>query len=136
MGTTTRGLRAVMEQGLEREVVGTLMARVRELEAEVAALKSQSPVPRGTSRFEWEDGDYQGEWQGRRLEDDDGECPEEVWYQKRPHGRGEWQGANGDTYTGQWREGNYHGTGRQETGPHVYQGEFKDGGGSPAGPAP
>ena len=37
------------------------------------------------------------------------------------------QGANGDTYTGQWREGNYHGTGRQETGPHVYQGEFKDG---------
>ena len=115
--------RQIVAQVLERQVVGKLLARVAELEADVAAL--QRRVPNGTSTFEWQAGEYQGEWEGHLLDED---CPEEVWYVKRPHGRGQWTGSGGEElYTGDWRDGNYNGAGRLMKWGSMYVGAFQNG---------
>ena len=114
--------RQIVAEVLERETVGKLLARVAELEADVAALKRL--VPHGTSAFEWEDGQYEGEWQGHLLDED---CPEEVWYVKRPHGHGEWTGEGDELYTGDWRDGAYNGAGRLIKWGSMYVGDFMNG---------
>ena len=99
--------RQIVTRVLEKEAVGKLSARVAQLEADVAALKRC--VPNGTSTFRWEEGEYEGAWQGHLLEDT---CPEEAWYEKRPHGRGSWTGANGSVYEGSYVDGQRHGEGK------------------------
>lgn len=105
MGTTPRALHTVFVQVLEKDVVARLVAEKAALEEELATLRADPPRPCGVSVFEYRGGMYEGDWLGDLCED----MGDSSWYMEVPHGQGEQRGANGDRYTGQWREGDYHG---------------------------
>ena len=88
---------ALMDRGPGGLVKVNWLQRIRNLTNE---LHQQRPFPFGKGTFDWDGGEYTGEWRGSYV----GFVDDTRRYEMQPHGAG-FQVKDGVVYTGRWHDG-------------------------------